>query len=108
MKTSIITTTLKKSIWLHRYNEKCLDPDYARQEFELKEGETCYVKIKTYDDGRTYFTYFSAGKDKELFKDEEKNIFSNVMMVRDGRLYLNTGMVTLADEIEFKKYLNVL
>ena len=62
MKTSIITTTLKKSIWLHRYNEECLDPDYARQEFELKEGETCYVKIKTYDDGRTYFTYFSTGK----------------------------------------------
>ena len=97
MKTRIMTTTLKKEVWLSFKDNNITDPDYAYRSIKLNPGDECHVRVSEYEDGRIYFAYF-------MLKDE--NIYSNISMKKDGKLYKNTGIITYYDENQFRNYLN--
>jgi len=100
MKTTvkIFTTVLHKEIWLGFWNDKCIDPDYARQEYKLAPGNKCHVLVETVGDGRVYFFFFALQDDK---------LFTNISMTdADGKWYPNCGMsdyMTTEKMIKFAK-----
>lgn len=52
-------------------------------------GTKLGVKVTKYDDGRVYFYYFGMSEGK---------LWHHAIMRRTGRLYPNTGMLTIMDE----------